>query len=47
MVSWEQKREIEELLYREAHLLDEHRFDEWLDLFTDDVEYVIPLREHV
>lgn len=47
MVSWEQKREIEELLYREAHLLDEQRFDEWLDLFTDDVEYLIPLREHV
>ncbi len=47
MVSWEEKREIEELLYREACLLDEHRFDEWLELFTDDVEYVIPLREHV
>ena len=47
MVSWEQKREVEELLSREAHLLDEHRFDEWLDLLTDDVEYVVPLREHV
>lgn len=47
MVSWEQKQEITEFLYREAYLLDEHRFDEWLDLFTDDVEYVIPLREHV
>jgi 3-phenylpropionate/cinnamic acid dioxygenase small subunit len=47
MASWEQKREVEELLYREAHLLDEQRFDEWLELFTDDVEYLIPLREHV
>lgn len=47
MVGWEQKREVEELLSREAHLLDEQRFDEWLDLFTDDVEYLIPLREHV
>jgi len=47
MVSWEEKKEIEEFLYREAYLLDEHRFDEWLDLFTDDVEYLIPLREHV
>jgi 3-phenylpropionate/cinnamic acid dioxygenase small subunit len=47
MATWEQKREIEELLSREAHLLDEQRFDEWLDLFTEDVEYVIPLREHV
>ncbi len=47
MVSWEQKREVEELLYKEAHLLDEQRFEEWLELFTDDVEYLIPLREHV
>ena len=47
MVSWEEKKEIEEFLSREAHLLDEHRFDEWLELFTDDVEYLIPLREYV
>ena len=47
MVTWEQKREVEELLYREAHLLDELRFDEWLDLLTDDIEYLIPLRENV
>ena len=47
MVSWEEKREIEELLYREAYLLDEHRYDDWLALFTDDVEYIVPLREHV
>lgn len=46
-MSWEQKREIEELLYKEAHLLDEQRFDEWLDLLTDDIQYVMPLREHV
>ena len=47
MATWEQKREIEEFLYREVHLLDEHRLEEWLDLFTDDAEYVVPLREHV
>ena len=47
MVSWEQKKEIEEFLYREAHLLDDQRFDEWLELFTDDVEYLVPLREHL
>ena len=46
MMTWEQKKEIEDFLYREAHLLDEYRFDEWLDLFTDDVEYVVPLREN-
>ncbi len=47
MATLEQKREIEELLYREAYLLDDHRFDEWLELFTDDVEYLMPLREQV
>ncbi len=34
MLASDQKREIEEFLYREAHLLDEHRFDEWLALLT-------------
>src|SRR5204862_6804952 len=32
-------REVEQFLYREARLLDERRFDEWLDLFTEDVRY--------
>ena len=30
-------RDIERFLYREARLLDERRFREWLELFTDDV----------
>jgi 3-phenylpropionate/cinnamic acid dioxygenase small subunit len=47
MLTREQKFEIEELLRREAHLLDERRFREWLGLFTDDAEYVIPLTEAV
>jgi 3-phenylpropionate/cinnamic acid dioxygenase small subunit len=32
-------REVERFLYREARLLDERRFPEWLELFTDDVRY--------
>ena len=32
-------REVEQLLYREARLLDERRFYDWLDLFTGDVRY--------
>jgi 3-phenylpropionate/cinnamic acid dioxygenase small subunit len=32
-------REVEQFLYREARLLDERRFHEWLTLFTDDVRY--------
>lgn len=34
--------EAEELLYREALLMDGSRFDEWLDLFTKDVEFWMP-----
>lgn len=29
--------EVEQFLHREAQLLDEGRFHEWLDLFTEDV----------
>jgi 3-phenylpropionate/cinnamic acid dioxygenase small subunit len=32
-------REVEQFLYREARLLDERRFHEWLELLTDDVRY--------
>lgn len=31
--------EVEQLLYREARLLDEPRFHQWLELFTDDARY--------
>ena len=30
-------------VYREARLLDEHRFDEWLQLFAPDGRYWMPL----
>jgi 3-phenylpropionate/cinnamic acid dioxygenase small subunit len=39
--------EIEQFLYREAYLLDERRFRDWLDLFADDATYVISVRESV
>jgi len=32
-----------DLVYREARLLDEKRFDEWLELLTRDVHYWMPL----
>ena len=32
-------RDVEQFLYREARLLDERRFREWLALLTDDVRY--------
>ena len=33
---------IEQVLYREARLLDEGRFDDWLDMFTADAIYWLP-----
>jgi 3-phenylpropionate/cinnamic acid dioxygenase small subunit len=41
------RQEIEDFLYREADLLDERRYEEWLDLFTDDVRYWMPMRRNV
>ena len=38
-------QEIEQFLYREARLLDDGRFDDWLDLFTEDAQYWMPARE--
>ncbi len=37
--------EIEQFLYREASLLDDYRYAEWLELFTDDVRYWMPVME--
>jgi 3-phenylpropionate/cinnamic acid dioxygenase small subunit len=37
-------RSVEQFLYREARLLDERRFHEWLDCFTEDTHYWMPTR---
>jgi p-cumate 2,3-dioxygenase subunit beta len=34
--------EVEELLFREAALLDEWRLDEWFGLLTEDARYEVP-----
>jgi p-cumate 2,3-dioxygenase subunit beta len=36
------RQEVEELLYREAALLDEWRLEEWLELLTEDAVYQVP-----
>jgi 3-phenylpropionate/cinnamic acid dioxygenase small subunit len=41
------KQEIEDFLYREADLLDERRYDEWLTLLAEDVRYWMPMRRNV
>ncbi|MFD2415682.1 aromatic-ring-hydroxylating dioxygenase subunit beta [Amycolatopsis pigmentata] len=35
----------EELVYHEADLLDGRRFDDWLELFTEDCVYWLPQRD--
>jgi len=37
-------RQIEQFFYREARLLDERRFAEWLELLADDIHYWMPVR---
>jgi 3-phenylpropionate/cinnamic acid dioxygenase small subunit len=39
--------EVSDFLYREADLLDERRYEEWLDLLADDYQYAVPLRMNV
>lgn len=38
------KFEAEEFLFAEAELLDSRRFEEWLDLLTEDIHYWMPIR---
>jgi 3-phenylpropionate/cinnamic acid dioxygenase small subunit len=45
--AYELKDAIENFLYREAELLDERRFSEWLDLLTDDLVYFMPIHRNV
>ena len=41
------QREIEEFLYQEAELLDARHYEAWLDLFTEDVHYWMPMSRNV
>ncbi len=44
MIDAATSREVEQFLYREARLLDERRFHEWLELLTDDIRYRMAAR---
>ncbi|HTJ92796.1 MAG TPA: 3-phenylpropionate/cinnamic acid dioxygenase subunit beta [Pararobbsia sp.] len=37
---------IEKFLFREAELLDEHRFKDWLDLLDEQVAYRMPIQRN-
>jgi|ERR1700688_2869684 benzoate/toluate 1,2-dioxygenase subunit beta len=36
------RRRVEEFLYQEAKLIDEHRYEEWLALWSEDALYWVP-----
>ena len=40
-------REIEEFYYREAELLDERRYSDWVELIADDIHYFMPIRRNI
>ena len=40
-------QDVAEFLYREAELLDERRYEDWLSLLADDIRYWMPMRRNV
>ena len=43
-VSPDLQHRVEQFLYAEAQLLDDHQFTEWITLFTDEAHYWMPTR---
>jgi 3-phenylpropionate/cinnamic acid dioxygenase small subunit len=41
------ERDVANFLYHEAEVLDERRYEEWLDLLTEDIRYWMPIRRNV
>ncbi|NIO12063.1 MAG: 3-phenylpropionate/cinnamic acid dioxygenase subunit beta [Deltaproteobacteria bacterium] len=41
------QKAVEAFLYKEALLLDERKFTEWLDLLADDLHYWMPIRRNI
>lgn len=45
MKKLETQYQVEQFFYKEAQLLDEWKYQEWLELFTEDARYWMPARE--
>lgn len=39
------RQQVENFLYREARLMDEHAYDEWLSLWAEDALYWVPCND--
>ncbi len=46
MTDHQLRLDVEAFLYYEAELLDDRRFHDWIELFTDDARYRVPAREN-
>ncbi len=46
MIDHQLRLDVEAFLFHEAELLDDRRFHDWIELFTDDARYRIPAREN-
>jgi phthalate 3,4-dioxygenase subunit beta len=44
VISVDHRLAVQDFLVAEARLLDHQRFEEWLDLWTDDATYFVPVR---
>ena len=40
-------REVEDFLFREAETIDSRHFEEWLQFFTEDIRYWVPIRKNL
>ena len=40
------RQEVEDLLYHEAALIDAWRMDEWVELWTEDAQYIVPTNDN-
>lgn len=41
------KDDVEQFIYHEAALLDERRYEEWIELMAEDIHYFMPIRKNV
>ena len=41
------ERDVANFLYHEAEVLDERRYEEWLNLLAEDIRYWMPIRRNV
>jgi 3-phenylpropionate/cinnamic acid dioxygenase small subunit len=47
LARFELHHQIEDFLLREADLLDDRQFEQWLDLLTEDMRYWVPIQRNV